>query len=84
MRGASTLHIPFGIVKTAGGQQLGSAELPALEFAAVHAFDVQRVVVIKAEIEGVQAVDQQHVAMFEGVGKGVQRGSHGGLIVVND
>ena len=84
MRAVRTLHIPLRIVKTAGGLQLGIAELPALELAPVHALDVQRVVVIKAEIEGMQAIDQQHVAVFEGFGKGLQRGSHGGLIVVND
>ena len=84
MGAVRTLHIPLRIGKTAGSLQLGISELPALEVAAVHALDVQRVVVIKAEIEGVQAVDQQHVAMFEGFGKGLQRGSHGGLIVVND
>lgn len=84
MRAVRTLHIPFGIGKPAGGLQLGSGEVPALELAAIHALDVQGVVVIKTEFKGVQAIDQQHVAVFEGFGKGVGWGSHGGLIVVND
>ena len=56
---------------------LRHAELPALERPTVHAFDVQVIVFIEREIESVQPVDLQHVAMFEGVEQGVVYGSHG-------
>ncbi|CAI8749360.1 hypothetical protein EMIT0P12_10343 [Pseudomonas sp. IT-P12] len=52
-------------------------EHPTLERTAVHAFDVQLVLFIKGEIEGVQPVDFQHVAGFEGGEQGVGYGSHG-------
>ncbi|MNQ18349.1 hypothetical protein D3C85_313860 [compost metagenome] len=42
---------------------------------AIDAFDVQVIVFIEGEFEGVQAVDFDHAAVFEGVEKGL--GSHG-------
>jgi hypothetical protein len=42
---------------------------------AVDAFDVQVVVFIEEKFEGVQAVDFDHIGVFEDVEKGL--GSHG-------
>jgi hypothetical protein len=42
---------------------------------AIHAFDVQVVVFVEGEFEGVQAIDFDHIAVFEDVEKGL--GSHG-------
>jgi len=44
-------------------------EVPTLAFATVHAPDHQPLIV-EGEIEGMQAIDQQHVAVVQGIGKG--------------
>ena len=45
---------------------------------AIHAFDVQIVVFVEGEFEGMQAIDFDHAAVFEGVEKGL--GSHGNQV----
>ncbi|MNP26200.1 hypothetical protein D3C76_1190440 [compost metagenome] len=59
------------------GLHLRRRETPVLKGAAVHALDVQLVLLVEGEIERVQPIDNQHVAGFEGVQQGVGYGSHG-------
>ncbi|MNC75676.1 hypothetical protein D3C75_1272550 [compost metagenome] len=56
-----------------GSSDLLGGEGPAAKLAAVHAFDGEAGF-IGGEIEGVQAVDQEHVAGLQGGGEG----GHGG------
>jgi hypothetical protein len=54
---------------------LSRGELPMLGRSAIDAFDVQVIVLVEGEFEGMQAVDFDHTAVFEGVEK--RLGSHG-------
>jgi hypothetical protein len=54
---------------------LSRREFPMLGRSAIDTFDVQVIVFVEGEFEGMQAVDFDHTAVFEGVEKGL--GSHG-------
>jgi hypothetical protein len=62
------------VVESCSGN-LSRGEFPMLGRSAVDAFDVQVVVFIEEKFEGVQAVDFDHIGLFEDVEKGL--GSHG-------
>jgi len=57
------------IIGTDGGSDLLGSEGPPAQLAAIHAFDGQAGFVAR-EVEGMQAVDQQHVAGLQGSGEG--------------
>ncbi|MNE92301.1 hypothetical protein D3C80_1900090 [compost metagenome] len=58
-----------------GGSDLLRGERPATQLAAVHAFHSEAGF-INGEIEGVQAVDQKHIAGLQGGSEGGHRGTH--------
>jgi hypothetical protein len=60
-------ELPF-ITGTDGGSELLGGERPAAVLATIHALDGQAGFVA-GEIEGVQTVDQEHVAGCEGGGE---------------
>ncbi|MNP54000.1 hypothetical protein D3C76_1485240 [compost metagenome] len=76
MRAVGIVELPLVSGGGCGcGSDLLRGERPATQLAAVHAFDSEAGF-IGGEVEGVQAVDQKHIAGLQGGSEGGHRGTH--------